>query len=91
MRRSRAPDHRDALDSMQQGISSSIGGLTCVFMRQMADNAAARNDPAARNSNRITDLYKHRRLADEAGPPRENAHDLKDHSKIPAHVCPVRG
>ena len=67
MRRSHAPDHHNALGIMQQGINSSIGGLTRVFMHQMADNAAARNDPVARNPNRILDLYKRRRLAIEAG------------------------
>lgn len=63
MRRSRAPDHRDVLDIMQQSAVTSIRGLTRVFERQVA----AQNQPAGRNSSRIVDLYKRRKLAVEAG------------------------
>ena len=61
LRRPRAPDHRDVLDVMQQGIATSISGLTNAFRQQVA--AAARRateDPIER-------LYKRRKLAVEAG------------------------
>ena len=67
LRRSRAPNHRDVLDIMQGTAVSSLKGLTDVFKRQVDDNAAALNDPAVRRSNRITDLYKRRKLAVKAG------------------------
>ena len=62
LRRSRAPDHVEVLDSMQQGILTSIRGLTDVFKEQNHRDSANSS-----NHDKIVNLYKRRKHAVDAG------------------------
>jgi hypothetical protein len=62
LRRARAPDHVEVLDSMQQGILTSIRGLTNVFQEQNNRDSA----PSS-NHDKIVNLYKRRKHAVDAG------------------------
>ena len=61
LRRSRAPDHIDVLDSMQTGIQSSIASLTSVFK----DHHSASTSTSIHD--KLVNLYKRRKLAADAG------------------------